>query len=93
MTNPSLRSMKELARNVLLIQDACNLSGVVHSFSIAMSILCEYKYQLNQGTDWVNNHPVAKMYASKIHALSGMGVSDTEEFHHAYEACKKLAEE
>lgn len=83
-------SIKQAAKTALEIQDACNLSGVVISFVQAMEIIC--KSERNTGTDWKNNHPIAKMFASKIHDLSGMGLSDNHAFAEAYDLCKKLAD-
>lgn len=62
-----MRTLKELAKEALDVQDACNLSGVVHAFSRAMTDLGQHV----QGTEARNRHPVAILYASKIASLTG----------------------
>lgn len=64
--------------DALAIQDACNLSGVVHSFATAMSALCA------EGLDTAarNNHPIAILFASKIASLTGS--EDMSRFSTAY---------
>jgi hypothetical protein len=66
-----MRSEQQLAKLALQVQDACNLSGVVHSFSGVMTDLWALANEKNKGTDWVNGHPVARAFASKIESLSG----------------------
>jgi hypothetical protein len=66
------RTMADLAREALQVQDACNLSGVVLSFGRAV---CRLRHLLeeqgNGGTLAVNRHPICKAWASKIADLSG----------------------
>lgn len=64
--------MAEHCRKAREVQDACNLSGVVHSLKDAMSDLWAMARALGKGTDWVNKHPVCRLYASKIAHLTGM---------------------
>lgn len=81
--------LKSLAEEALLIQDAVNLSGIVHSFSRAMSDL----YALGvTNTSERNRHPIAVMYSSKIADLTGSAEKNGMVFHKAYEDCKKLVE-
>ena len=59
------------------VQDACNLSGVVHSYSRAMKALWEIANEFGYGTSWVNNHPVAALYADKCKSLTyGVDILD-----------------
>jgi len=75
MTDKKSRTESELITEALNVQDACNLSGVVHSFSRAMTDLWalakEAKEGEFKGTEWVNTHRVARLYASKIKSLTG----------------------
>lgn len=67
-----MKSIKDLAKEALEVQDACNLSGVVHSFSRAITELRELlREHEGYGTHMVNTHPVCVAYASKIASLSG----------------------
>ena len=64
------------------VQSACNLGAVVHSFSRVMN-----KIQADgrgKGTDWVNKHPITRMYAEQIHFLS-----QSRNYHDAYTKCDK----
>lgn len=58
---------REHWENALLVQDACNLSGVVISFAEAMKVLCKEGLD----TDARNNHPIAILFSSKIASLTG----------------------
>jgi len=78
--------MKDLARDAILVQDACNLSGVVSSFARAMEAL--WKLEPDLGTDARNTHPICVLWSSKIASLTG---SDSMvNFSKAYDACKVL---
>jgi hypothetical protein len=60
----------DLANEALAVQTACNLSGVVYSFSKAMTSLWEIGR--NEGwanTNTINSHPVAILFADKIARL------------------------
>lgn len=66
-----MRTEQELIKEALEVQNACNLSGVVHSFSKAMSDLWELANKEGKGTTWVNTHRVSRLFADKILSLSG----------------------
>lgn len=84
------RSMADLARFALDIQNACNLSGVVHSFARTISRLrVLLDEQGNGGTRAVNTHPVSVLFADKIAHLAG--IQGATEIHDAYAAAKVLA--
>lgn len=87
-----MRTMQELAREALQVQDACNLSGVVHGFSRAITELREILRQDGiVDTAMINMNPICCLWASKIHDLARMGLSDHEAFRVAYNACKEIA--
>lgn len=82
--NTPPRTIKELCSEALAVQDACNLSGVVHSFSRVMTDL---RANLpNAGTEAINRHAVSVLFASKIASLTGSEFSDA--FSVAYDFCK-----
>lgn len=56
------------AKDALLVQNACNLSGVLFSMTEAMRRLCEHPRCT--GTAWKNHHPVIVMYTAQCVALS-----------------------
>jgi len=78
--------------NAILVQDACNLSGVVHSFSSVMEKIWSTARATGCGTEWVNNHPIAVMYANKIASLTGQYADASPAFGRAYDICKSKAE-
>ena len=67
--------------DALMVQSACNLSGVVHSFSEILSRLVKEAQELGKGTDWVNQHPICVLFAEQIKHLSGDNYSE------AYQIC------
>ena len=81
---------KQDYKDAIQIQDASNLSGIVHAFSKVVSKIWEEAHEKEEGTDWVNQHPICRLYANKIATLSG---GDTfEGFQKAYETCADRAE-
>lgn len=58
--------LQKCAREAVLAQSACNLSGVAHSFSRAMSVLCK----IRPDTKWRNEHPIAYMFSVQIAYLA-----------------------
>jgi len=82
-----------LAKRALLCQDAVNLSGVVQTWARTVLELWSWAHKLGRGTTWVNNHPVNRLFASKVHTLSGMGLSDVAPFNEAYVWCSEASSE
>lgn len=76
-------------KQAIRVQDACNLSGVVHSWSKMISKIWEEAHAGKKGTEWVNTHPINVMFASKIASLTGCETPET--FSKAYAACQDRA--
>lgn len=60
-------------------QNACNLSGIVHSWSKIVSRIWDEAHERGEGTDWVNKHPINVLFAAQASWLCagdsiGMGV-------------------
>lgn len=70
--------------DAMSVQDACNLSGVVHAFSGVMPRIWQEVVRNGGGTDDVNRHPICIMYASKIESLTKL--YDVAAFTAAYNA-------
>jgi hypothetical protein len=64
-------SESELINEAIQVQNACNLSGVVRSFSAITERLWQLANENNKGTEWVNQHRVSRLFASKIQSLTG----------------------
>jgi hypothetical protein len=62
---------KKHYEDAIAVQTACNLSGVVHSFSRAMTAICEEATAKGHGTEWKNNHPICRLFAEQIKFLAG----------------------
>jgi len=75
------------------VQDACNLSGVVNSFSRVMSKIWEQaRINGTVGTESVNTHPIALLYADKIAHLTGtQGTDGCEPLSEAWGICEDEA--
>lgn len=87
-----MKDLNTLAGDAIAVQDACNLVAVVKAFDRAITDLREALTQARMPTDTdaIRNHPICKLWASKIHDLTGMGISDCDAYGDAYEACRKL---
>ena len=55
-----------------LAQDACNLSGVAHQFSRTLPRVWAEARAAEQGTDFVNRHPLVILYVAKMADLAGL---------------------
>lgn len=73
----------------LASQSACNLSGIVHSFSQVISKIWEDVRAEGGGTDQVNRHPISVLYGSQIGWLSSACLPAEV----VWEEAKKICEE
>jgi len=84
-----MKTLKQLAQESLDVQNACNLSGVVHSFSRAMTDLrAILSVEEGFSTDKLNTHPIAVLYSSKIGSLTGS--DNMLQCNQAYDAVMEL---
>lgn len=86
-----VQMLSRLAREALAVQDACNLKGVIVGLAEAREQILLLGGR-QQGTDWFNRHPIMRLYASKIHSLAGLGLSDEGAFSAAFELCSRMAQ-
>ncbi len=80
------RSLSELANEALQIQDACNLSGLVHGWSRSVSRLRELLGPID--TDKINQHPINVLWANKVCDLARANNDDT--YGEAYKWAKEV---
>ncbi len=85
------RTLKELAKEALEVQDACNLSGVVKGFDRAMTDLRRImEDEAKAGTRGfsttdLNRHPICCLWSDKIaHLTNTQTVAGTERMDRAY---------
>ncbi len=84
-----MRTVEQLAAEAIQIQDACNPLGLSKSYAKALEEL--RTLVPHYGTREIANHPINRLWASKLHDLAGMGISDTDRYHEAYTECERLA--
>lgn len=82
------RTLKDLAKEAIAVQDACNLSGVVISFAAAMRDLCD----LVPNTGERNRHPIAVLWADKVASLVGIQNLGDDRVMNAYREVYRLAD-
>lgn len=75
-------------RNAVHSQDACNLSGIVFDFARIMQRICNESHALGKGTDWRNEHQIARLFAEQISHLTSK-----RNWREAYLFCQKKAKE
>ena len=85
--------INELAQEAIDIQNACNPMGLSKRYPEVLTLLRVWLDSQKQPSDTraMCEHPINRLWASKLHDLATMGLSDLERFGEAYEACKKLA--
>lgn len=80
-----MKTWKELAEDALAIQDACNLSGVVISFAqVVKDVRALLEAEGKASTQLINNHPVCRLWADKIAALTDTQMLGHDNVGHAY---------
>lgn len=83
------RTLAQLAEEVLAVQDACNLSGVVISWERSirrLRVLLTAEHEFS--TSKLNEHPINMMWASKAADLTRGTMQD---FSEAYYWCERIA--
>ena len=88
-------TLRYAAKSAIGAQNAVSISGVTASYSeICSEVLWPIARQQGQGTEWVNRHPISKLFAYKIKALSGLEClcdSCAQDYREANERCDVLA--
>lgn len=81
-------------QNALDAQTACNLSGIVRSLAEVTDRIWAEARAAGGGTEFVNRHPISRLYAEQIAFLTG-AAGGYDAYHEASEACREgaLAEE
>lgn len=87
-----MKTIAQCAKLAIEVQDACNLSGVVRSFAQITETLWDEARKQGHGTDWVNQHPVSKLFADKISSLARVQ-ENLSAYLQAFDECRTLAEQ
>lgn len=73
-------------QTALDVQSGCNLSGIIHSFSRIISKVWEEAKENHKGTDWVNEHPICRLFAEQISHLTR-----NRNYNEAHDFCQEHA--
>lgn len=89
-----MRTLKQLAAEAIMVQNACNILGVTNSMHKALCDLRDALGALNlpAGSQDIAFHPITRLWASKVHDLACMGLSDSDRFSTALHECQQLAD-
>jgi hypothetical protein len=64
-------NLQQAAQQALDCQDACNLSGVLHSLDrIVTEVLWPESDRIGCSTDWINQHPIVTLFLDKLASLN-----------------------
>ncbi len=80
------RTIQELTKEALAVQDACNLCGVAQSFARAMSELMD----MTGSTKKVNEHFVTILWLDKMASLAGIQELGNEKVMEAYREARNI---
>ena len=80
-------------KDALLSQNACNLSGLAHSLATLTSRIWGEANQRKQGTEWVNRHPLIRLYLEQMVFLNCGSMIDGDSYRTASAFCRKMAGE
>lgn len=71
--------LRNHAKDAITVQNACNLGGVVHAFDRVVTTLQEASHVLGKGTEWVNRHPVVRLFLEQlVHLNCGCTVHEVD---------------
>lgn len=101
MTDDDLKAkVRHYAEFAIDAQSACNLSGIAHSLSEAITYVrawLDREAKRKKGKDWyasteeVNRHPIVVLFVAHMFYLSGLGSDyDFDYYFKATQACDKL---
>ncbi|RPI56255.1 MAG: hypothetical protein EHM49_00770 [Deltaproteobacteria bacterium] len=69
--------MKNMYKEAILSQSACNLSGLVFNLASHMDEIWKEAKANGQGTDYVNNHPVVRLFLEQFNLLCRSDYSES----------------
>lgn len=84
-----MRSLKDLAKEALEIQNACNTCGLVQRFAKVLIELGE----CTGGTQERNSHPITILWLDKLNSLAGIQDLNNTAIGDAYQWAFKITKE
>jgi len=73
---------RDICQDAILVQDACNLSGVAHS----LAEMCSFLWKQGLETEAIKKHPAVILVVDKMNDL--VGRPDFDAYAEAYKACR-----
>ena len=85
-----MKTIQQLAQEVLRVQDACNLLGVSRAYPAA---LCDLRAALEASGERtrVEDHPITLLWVDKLASLSGSGLTNYGDVYDAFLVVEDLA--
>ncbi len=77
MTDEQKRKLQSLYEMALLSQGACNLSGLAYSLAEAMEMIWQEAREQGQGTNYVNSHPIVRLFLEQMTFLCRADYSES----------------
>ena len=89
-----MNMLKRLAEEAIEVQSACNGLAVAKRYGEVILELRDLLVTLGEPTDTdaLRKHPINRLWASKIHDLAGLGLSDVMTYTRAYHWCQDQVE-
>lgn len=85
-------TIQKAARDAILVQNACNTSGIIASMQVALgAVNDDLREKGRHNSIAVKNHPVIILFTSKLADLVLGQMTDIDVYSRAYDACKALA--
>jgi hypothetical protein len=89
------KTIKDAAETALQVQDGCNLSGILQSFTeIVINTIWPAAREQGNGTEWVNQHPICTLFLDKLTSLNRTQClcrDNMNSFGTAYESVVRMA--
>jgi hypothetical protein len=85
MTDEQKEKLKRHYEMALFSQGACNLSGLAHSLSNAIELIWLEAKEQGQGTDYVNSHPIVRLYMEQMSFLC------RADYFTSYKTCQEMS--
>lgn len=87
------KTLQQMARNAIQCQDAPNPLGLARTFAQHMAMLPDVLRARGESTATgdICAHPIFVLWASKLHSLANLGVSDLNKFEVAMQKATEWA--
>jgi hypothetical protein len=84
------QALCEACEFALLIQSACNASGVIHALNGHVTNLWKVAHALSHNADWVNRHPVLVLAYTQLCHLAQVPTEGAQWYSQAFDYCEQV---